>query len=72
MQEDTGAANSIASLIIDRFARRCAEHPMIEDDPVCVIATVREQMMQELQEKREEIAPRAPAPAKSKASRRSA
>jgi len=34
---------------VERFARRCIEHPQIEKDPQCVIATLREEYRLELE-----------------------
>jgi hypothetical protein len=37
-----------ASAAVRQFATRCIEHPRLEEDPVCVIATEREKMLKEI------------------------
>lgn len=45
----TDAANMLARLAVLRFSQRCLDHPGLEADPVCVVATERERMLQELE-----------------------
>lgn len=39
-----------ASFCVQRFSRRCLEHPSLESDPACVIATERERMIAEIEQ----------------------
>ncbi len=39
---------TMVDFAIRNFARKCIDHPMLERDPVCVIATLREDACEEL------------------------
>ena len=47
------AYKPVVEFAVRSFAERCIQHPRLEEDPVCVIATEREKFLTELQKEPE-------------------
>ena len=54
------AYKPVVEFAVRSFAERCIQHPRLEEDPVCVIATEREKFLSELDKeipKQQEVQP---------------
>ena len=47
---ENDAYKPVVEYAVRRFADRCIQHPRLEEDPICVIATEREKFLTELAE----------------------